>query len=191
MTHRTIALFVLAWTAYSTPTPWLTYANEQPSRIILSDELTAAIQKHYPQPQLVLADDIDWPSCGIATSLIDGDFNGDGRTDYALLLKGAVKGETKWQGKTLKLMELKLVAFLQDGRGAFQGVILQAFDNYHPFNVYLRRQAPGMVSEPRSLGNKTVKIKHPGILMVHCETSSVVFYWDQKANKFQEIWTGD
>ncbi len=34
-------------------------------------------------------------------------------------------------------------------------------------------------------------MENPGILLIFCESSAVVIYWNKKQKKFDEIWVSD
>ena len=122
--------------------------------------------------------------------LVEADFNGDGRKDYVVMLRGGVEKELEIQGKKYKSIDLMLVAFLKDESGSYKSSIIYKYDaGLPPFGVYIELHRPGVIQEFGT--DRTAKIKNPAVLLIHCEKSSVVFYWDKQKKMFQEIWTGD
>ncbi len=159
-----------------------------------SNELRMIVQGYFPKERIVESNDIDSKSCQVAShpGWIEADFNGDGLRDYAVLLKGSVKQKKEWHGRELQLMEVKLVAFVQEAaRGRFRSIVLDSFEEYYPLGVDIDIQPKGWIREPPSIGHKAVELKNPGILQYFCEKSASVFYWDKKTNKFKRLWVGD
>jgi hypothetical protein len=159
-----------------------------------SKELLDAIAREFPRSTIVQPSDIDPVNCGQLKAhpgLGEGDFNGDGRNDYAVLLKGRVKGEKEWQGRVLQLMEVDFVIFLREASGQLRSIRIEHLENYHPFTVGIAIMKPGLVRESPVVGNSTVRLLHPGILMYLCGRSAAVFYWDRNTNSFDSITTID
>jgi hypothetical protein len=157
------------------------------------NELTPAIQKAYPQSKIVQAKDVDEASCGVPPNppgIVEADFNGDGQKDFMVLLRGGVENEIESKGKMYKSIEIKLIAFLKDEHGTYKSSIIYKYDGgLPPFIEFIQLIPPGPITEIYT--DVTTKIKNPSVLLIHCEKSSVVFYWDKTKKKFQEIWTGD
>ena len=118
-------------------------------------------------------------SYGKAPTQVIADFNGDGKLDWAGLVR--TKGGV-----------LNLVVVYSKGKH-YRHVYLQRnicrCDNSIGVSVHL--QKPGRLKEFPKGNNKPkfVRLRRPGIEFVYFERSSVVFYWKQ--TKFVSIWTSD
>lgn len=151
------------------------------------DELQVFIRNLHPDAKILQLKDMDLESCGqlnMHPGLVDGDFNGDGRKDYAALLKiGGVKEEKEWEGKVWKLIDMWFVVFLGDGQGRFKNITIDQFETLLPSGVGISIQPPGIVREWDS--DRTIKLRNPGIQRFFCEKSAAVFYWD--GEKFRDV----
>lgn len=165
------------------------------SGVSVGDDIAIAATSQFPGSKIARSRDFDKEECGSAVGnpgLVEADFNGDGFKDFAVLLIGKTKQIVEWQGKNLKLMEVKLVAFLKNDQGRFQSFLIERMDEYYPLSLKIELQTPGEIQEflPSSEA-RSVKLKHPSILRHFCGKSSGVFYWDEKKKNFQQIPTGD
>ena len=162
-------------------------AAGQDVSLLLSPSMALAIEKVIPGASLVTLADIDAKSCGTlpkSPGLVRGDFNGDKRSDFSVLLKAGETGKSvSWQGSTLKQMRYAFVIFLDDGKGGFRAKLLQRFINYAPIAAYIDRQPAGMVRNRDE--NRNVSIRNEATAFVFCEKSASVYY--VKANKVHEI----
>lgn len=131
--------------------------------------------------------------------LVEADFNGDKKTDYAVLLQLGKPFDTVsiLDGKQFKDEKAKvtLVVFMAEGNKKFKTITLVKDDDieaYYPLNLYIEIQPSDTVRESEALeGGKKIYLDAPGILLVYCERSAVVIYWDKKTKKFDEIWVSD
>ena len=190
----TIGLLLFTCVVCPLFTPASASAEQRASQETISDQLRMAIQERYPQAKVVEVDDLNKDECEIPKSppgFVEADFNGDGLTDYGVLLKASLKEEKEWQGKKLKVMEIKFVVFLKEKSGSLRSIIIDSSDQVHPLLVFIQLQPPGVIREIPTLGDRVFQLKNPGILRYFCGKSSAVFYWDRKAKGFQEIGTGD
>lgn len=121
---------------------------DQPSQ---GNELTAAIQKAYPQSKIVQAKDFDEVSCGVPPNppgIVEADFNGDGQKDFMVLLRGGVEKEIEIEGKKYKSIEIKLIAFLKDGHGTYKSSIIYCTAPPNFWTVYCTLQAINFAESP-------------------------------------------
>jgi hypothetical protein len=155
------------------------------------EELKAAIQNVHPDAEILELDDMDTSSCGPLEAhpgLVSADFDGNGRVDYAVLFKaGDVKEEKEWRGRKLSLMDLWLVAFLQQDDGLLASFVLAEFETFLPSDVMIEKQLPGTIEEWDS--ERIVTLRNPGFLFHFCGKSASVFYWSE--GKFERIWISD
>lgn len=113
-----------------------------------------------------------------AQSQIVADFNGDGKPDWAGLVrtrKGAIN----------------LVVIYSKGR-RYRHALLQKNVGRTGDNlaVSVHVQKPGRIKGfPAKKNPRSVRLVRPGIEFIYFEKSSVVFYW--KERRFAEIWTSD
>ena len=157
---------------------------------VVPPALLALIQREYPQYKIVQASDIDLNNCEEPKrhpGLVEGDFNGDSRTDYAVLLKSE-KRPTKYKGKVLEAVKVKFAIFLGRQGGKFQRIHLESFlQSPDHIIVGLAPAPPGVVKESQVLGDKTVTLEHQGILKYHCGKFADVYYWNGKTKRFELI----
>ena len=114
------------------------------------DDLASVVSSQFPGSKVVRVGDIDKEECGSVVGnpgFVEADFNGDGFKDFAALLMGDTKKVVEWQGKTLKLIEVKLVAFLKNDKGKFQPFLLERMDEYYPLALRIELEAPGEIVE--------------------------------------------
>jgi len=114
-------------------------------------------------------------------SVVRADFNGDGRQDYALLLKNDKLGKTM------------LVVVLCPADGQCKKVY-ELDETTYAAIVYLRPVAPGSkVSQTEAVDGSTspVKLRSTGIRVTYFEKAEVVLYWNPKLRKIEEVQTGD
>jgi hypothetical protein len=115
-------------------------------------------------------------------SIIHADFDGDGLSDYAVLLK-------KDKGTSARF-----VAVLCPVSGALKTVYDLDLTG-STGDVYLKRIPPGVrVSQTEAIEPETiapVRLRSAGIQLVYFEKAAVVVFWNPKLHKMQEIQTGD
>jgi hypothetical protein len=114
-------------------------------------------------------------------SVVRADFNGDGISDYALLLKGGKTG-------TAKLVVLLCSADRQC-KSAYE-----ADETTYASAVYLRPVSTGSkVTQTEAMAGKTppVKLQATGIQVNYFEKGKVVLHWNRKRQKIEEVQTSD
>jgi hypothetical protein len=144
----------------------------------LPETLAAAIKKTSPGATIVSVKEVDSTSCqsvGDSPGLVRADLNGDGRQDYAVLLKTKVsKEETIWEGKTLHEAQFALMLFLADRDGGFRARTLHRYADFVPTAVVINLQPPGVVRNRET--HRTVRVQHPGVTLIYCEKSATTYY---------------
>ncbi|MGH9578479.1 MAG: hypothetical protein ACRD3R_13655, partial [Terriglobales bacterium] len=127
---RSVAVFVAACEVLTVSDLILQRTRAWASENRPSDEVLAVIGKSFPAYSVIGAENIDEHSCGAVQKrpgLVVADFNGDGREDYAVLVKSEVKEAREWQGQKLKLVEVKLVALIQGAMKTLEAIVLETF----------------------------------------------------------------
>lgn len=179
---RSIGLMLICWIVVAAPVPaWAGFADSY----AYPPELAVAIAAISPGGRIVGPHDMDGASCGASPSpgLVAADFNGDGREDFAVLLKksGAPKeplGPPEFTG-------LWFVVFLADHIGALRPAAIQSLAKSRLGKIRLEPHPAGIVTEKGT--NKQVAHSSPGILRRVCGKSAVVFHWSGSAMRRIEI----
>lgn len=172
---RLLAPFAFAaLTTLLTPT----YLGAQQKEPAIPETLSAAIQKAASGAALVTAHEVDATACapvGQAPGLVRGDFNGDGRDDYAALLKTKETGkETIWEGKKLREARFSFALFLDDGSGGYKPRVIRRYTDFIPTAVVLDLQPAGNVRHRET--HKNVKLSNPGVTLSFCEKSATTYF---------------
>jgi len=144
-------------------------------------KLQAAMRQHvHPNASIISLEDLndlsrekflgagDEASPGFVTA----DFNGDGVTDYAMLLSFPQKKSTgEW-----------LVVFMGSKDGGFQLRLLEKYNGFHD-DIYITMEPSGEVKPLNSV--RKVKLRAPGIAMIRPERRPTVFY--RQEGRFQRL----
>jgi hypothetical protein len=154
--------------------------------------LTDAIKRLNPAARVVGADEIQEERCGAGQrreQLFRGDFNGDGRQDYVMLLKiGEPEGKPD---EALRTAPLWAVVFLANRDGRYRPFILfKDGDAMFPSRRALWVQAPGRVHHGAH-PERVLTLMHPGVGSMLCESTAKVFYWVGLRQTFREYLTKD
>ncbi len=135
--------------------------------------LADVIKRLHPAARLVGADEVLEERCGSGQrrqQLFRADFNGDGRQDYAALLRtGEPEGRP---GEALRTAPLWGVVFLANRDGRYRPFILfRDGDAMFPSRRVLRVQPPGPV---RHGGHpeRVLALRHPGVGSMLCESTA-------------------
>ncbi|MGE0278705.1 MAG: hypothetical protein AB7R40_25180 [Nitrospiraceae bacterium] len=143
-----------------------------------TEGLQTAIEKVAVGASIVQAKDVDPVACqpvGENPGFLRADFNGDGRDDYAVLLKTGDTGKERiWEGKTLRETRFTFVFFLDDGAGGYKPRVVRRYVDFIPTAVVLDLQPAGDVRH-RETG-KHVRLKNPGITLSFCEKSATTYF---------------
>jgi hypothetical protein len=147
---------------------------QQPS----GEALESAIQKIAASASIVRTGDVDQTACqpvGEDSGLLRADFNGDGRVDYAVLLKTGDTGKERiWDGKTLRETRFAFVFFLDDGRGSYRAKVVRRYVDFIPTAVVLDLQPAGEVRHRET--HKSVRLSNPGVTLSFCEKSATTYF---------------
>jgi len=167
------------WCAGSVGFIVLFWTGPTAAQVSTSDVLSKAIAKLAPRGGLVRAADIDQASCGPVSEnagLLQADFNGDGRQDYASLLKPGETGkETKWQGVLLRESAFSFVFFIDDGNGGLKTVTAHRYSNFIPSTVIIDLQQSGDILNRQA--GRNVSLPNPGERFSFCEKSAQVYFF--------------
>jgi hypothetical protein len=152
--------------------------------------LADAIQRLHPGARVVSADEILEERCGAGQrreQLFRADFNGDGRQDYAALLRiGEPEGKP---GEALRTAPLWGVVFLANRDGRYRPFILfKDGDAMFPSRRVLWVQASGPVRHGAH-PERVLTLKHPAVGSMLCESTAKVFYWVGLRQTFREYLT--
>lgn len=153
--------------------------------------LDQAIQNFDQDASPLTGADLDASACGKqkVPGLLAGDFTGNGKTDYAVLLKigEAVDAVDENEGESQPYQQIKvcLVVFLTQVDGSFQPVILDELDDHSlPASIYVEEAKPGPLAGADP--DAPVVLRHPGIGVVYCGQFETVYYWDEESNDFRD-----
>ena len=140
--------------------------------------LAAAIRKVAANAVLVAPEEVDTKACapaGPTPSLVRGDFDGDGREDYAALLKLKETGkEAIWAGHKLKEAKFSFVLFISDVNGGYKPRVVRSYTDFVPTAVVLDLQAPGAIRNRET--RKYTNLSNPGVTLSFCEKSATTYF---------------
>jgi hypothetical protein len=152
-----------------------------------TESLGAAIERVAVGATIVQAKDVDPISCqpvGESPGLLRADFNGDGRDDYAVLLKTGDTGkERTWEGKTLRETRFAFAFFLDNGSGGYEPRVVRRYVDFIPTAAVLDLQPAGEVRHRET--HKNVRLKNPGVTLSFCEKSAATYFLH--ANKIRSV----
>ena len=135
------------------------------------------------------ADEILEERCGAAhrrEQIFRADFNGDGRQDYAVLLKvGEPAGKPEEKLRTAPLWGVVFLA-KRDGRRPF--ILFKDDDAMIPSRRALWIQPPGRVHHSAH-PERVLTLKHPAVGFMLCDSTVKVFYWVGLRQTFREYLT--
>ena len=149
--------------------------------------LADAITRLHPAARVVSADEILEERCGAGQRrerVFRADFNGDGRQDYAAILRiGEPEGKL---GEALRTAPLWGVVFLSNRDGRYRPFILfKDGDAMFPSRWALWVQPPGPVRHGAH-PERVLTLKHPAVGSILCESTAKVFYWMGLRQTFRE-----
>ena len=157
---------------------------------VLPPALADAIKRLDSAASVVRADEILEERCGAThrrDQLFRADFNGDGRQDYAALLKiGEPEGKP---GEALRTAPLWAVVFLANRDGRYRPFILfKDADAMFPSRRVLWIQPPGHVHHGAH-PERVLTLKDTTVGSMLCESTAKVFYWVGLRQTFREYLT--
>jgi hypothetical protein len=154
------------------------FAAESSSNLALPEALASAISNISTNSSVVGAEDVDPSACrpvGEKPGLVQADFNGDGRDDYAVLLKTKeTDKKTTWQGTELREAEFAFAFLLDDASGGYKQMIVRRYSDFVPTGVVLDLQAPGDVHDRET--HKDIQIFNPSVILSFCEKSATAYF---------------
>ncbi len=148
--------------------------------------------------RIITETDVDTSWCGIVSNpgIVEADFNGDNKKDYAMLLNlGKIKDSGNANDshpQAVKTATMALVIFLSEKNGKFKTISSMKehiSDEVPPVNFFIQMQPARTIKEVDS--DKVFKLGAPGILLTFCQRSAVVIYWNAKKKRLDEIWVAD
>jgi hypothetical protein len=144
----------------------------------IPDSLTVAMGEVVPGGELLGPQEVDERACspvGGAPGIVQADFDGDERDDYALLLKTESKGRSViWEGRELQEAAFSLVLFLDDGNGGYDARVVRQYTALLPTLGMLGLQPAGGVRHRET--KQTIKLENPGVTLFFCEKSATTYY---------------
>lgn len=156
--------------------PFMPYA--QSKELPVPKSLDSAIRKLAPSAKVVAAKDVDTTSCqpvGDSPGMVRADFNGDGRQDYAVLLKTRVSKEvTVSQSNSLREARFSFVLFLDNGRGGYQPIVVRRYEDFVPTIVVINLEPAGIIQHRET--HKEVRVPNPAVMLSFCEKSATIYY---------------
>jgi hypothetical protein len=166
----------------------------QPSVPAMDPTVQGSIQSAFPGSTILLAADIDPKNCGPAPEspgFVAGDFDGDGRTDFAVLVKLGETGKViTWGGKKLRETRYGFAIFLARSDGTYNLKRAMRFVDYSPLMMLITLQPPGTIQGPGDPGHRSeITLKHSAVERINCGKSSVVYYLSGQT--VREFWTSD
>jgi hypothetical protein len=152
---------------------------QQPNSAV-PDSLLREIGKLTPGAVIVGAEEVDAIACHPlekSPGLVRADLNGDGRDDYAVLLKTRETGkETLWEGKKLREARFAFALFIDDGKGSYKPRIVRRFTDFVPVAVVLDLQPAGSVRHRET--RKNIHAPNAAVTLSFCEKSATTYYMD-------------
>ena len=113
--------------------------------------------------------------------LVKGDFDGDGHTDYAILLRSNFATSTRLV--VLRYSEAQNYTISYE----IEDVYTMSYITVVKTGSCIEETDATDVVNPLS----PMILKYPGIRLTHSGKSERVIFWDERTNKFEEIWTAD
>lgn len=163
-------------------------AADPPSAADLPRALREAITSLHPAAAVLGADEILVERCGAEhrrDQVVRADFNGDGRADYALLLR--IGEPTAVAGEALKSVSVWAVVFLARRDGLYRSFILSKSDEVMmPSRRVIALRPPGRVPS-RGRPERVLTLKQPAIASILCEGTEKIYYWVSRGQTFREF----
>jgi len=153
-------------------------------------KLADAIRRLHPSARVLTADEVLGERCGPGQrreQLLRADFDGDGRQDYAALLRvGEPAGKPE---EALRTVPLWGVVFLANRDGRYRPFILfKDEDAMFPSRRVLWIEPPGRVRHGAH-PERVLTLRHPAVGSMLCESTAKVFYWVPLRQTFREYLT--
>ena len=153
--------------------------------------IQAVLERDFPRARIVDQGSLDESLCDRQKNhpgWVEEDFNGDGRKDQAFLLleKSFGSGEER-------IAYLKLVVYMQTRPGVYERAKIEEskaeaveFRDSGTLTTFIRKLNAGEYQLPAGeVGDvKKVLFKTPGIKVIFCDQSSILYQWDQGTSQF-------
>lgn len=145
----------------------------------LTPAMTSAIQHISAGAAPLTEASIDAKNCGNippTPGFVVADFDGDGRKDFAVLLKTEKPGRmVEWEGRKVPLANYVFAILVDNGKGGFTAKLIERFEDNCPLAAFLEPQAPGAIRD-RDTG-KEVTIQNPSVTLLFCDKSAAVYHF--------------
>lgn len=155
----------------------------------LPSSLVAALAALDPNAVPVESVDIDREECGPQArqpSHLAADFNGDGRTDYAMY----VRSKRPPRGSSVAVRyTVRFVIFLGRPDDRFEPTVIGEELSTLPLQTRLVLQPPGRIRDVE--GDRVVHLRHPGVVHMHCGKAASTYFWVPRSRGFEYIVTAD
>lgn len=157
----------------------LVYGVDLSPKNSLVDDIYPILKKLYPNTDVKIVTEVDEKECDIKSrqsGVITGDFNGDGKNDYAVLVQlKKIKKDSKGKDEDFEGVDINLLVLMQNSNGSFDKYILEKTEGYWTGMIFIALEATGIKHEFDT--SKPVRLKNPGVALVYCGKSKVDFYW--------------
>lgn len=176
--------FDYAQTSYAAVGPYVPFSDSTSRNLGCEQRVGETIRNRFPRCRVVQTRDLDQDlqeylserPGGFPPGCLSADFDGDGRTDYALLLTSAA-------GKTGSQL---LVALRAGKDGSLTPDTLETLGE-GAGRFYIRQVPPGTIRQWDN--RRTVHLKHAAIMIELFESASRVYYWS--GHRFQYMQTSE
>lgn len=170
-------------------------SNHEPAASTIGDpRLEAEIRRIYPNARLVEPADVDAPCRSASPGLVVADFNGDGRPDVAVLLRsGRPRPARTEDGREYTEEQFWFVVLLDVGGRLRRAHLEHWWGVSSPGRNALELMRSGVVDEWPGVEHRArrVRLKNPGVVLIYCEASAVVYYWSPSRNRFSKLVISD
>jgi hypothetical protein len=185
-----VTVAVIAWMAFAA------FAASAAADTPLPPGLAAAIQALDAATVMVARGDIDNETChsGAAhPAWVSADFDGDGTTDHAVLVRTAEAIDVRGtHDRRREFYAMRFVIFLGRPDGTFQAVTMWEWEGPLPLRHRVRLVRPGVVRAIEGEGKRrNVRLRRPGVEDIGCGTAASTYVWDDRSRRFDRIVTAD
>ena len=123
---------------------------------------------------------------------VSGDFDGDGRVDWALYVVSArPSGRIVDRGKTTEAYDFRFVFARARPGDRYELVTAREAHTVLPLPHYLAVHPPGVVREVDGGSGARVVLSHRGVTELYCGQAASTYFWDTAQRTFRSIVTGD
>jgi hypothetical protein len=173
--QRKVVINIIGITALA----WSFVAHAQQMDIQIPEALAKSVTRLAPRGAIISNADVDSLACQPITSnpgLLRADFNGDGRDDFAALIKLQETGRVKeWEGRSLREARFSFVLFLDDGVGGYRTRVVRKYLDFIPSSVVIDIQTAGVIKHRET--KRDILIPHTAVTLSFCEKSATAYYF--------------